>query len=112
MGWGTDFKTSLFLNRTVFTSYGHLKDKISELEEDILETKKSIYMYSTSNPSEIVPDDWKEDSITFIKSKINDLLESYEEDLRELQLLRIFKKHLDDNKLDINDFNPYKNGTD
>lgn len=110
MGWGTDFKINIYLSKVVFNAYEELTSKISKLEEDILEAKKSIYMYSTSNPSDIVPDDWKENSIVFIKSKLNDLFESYDENLKELQLLQMFKKHIDDNELDINDFNPYKNG--
>ena len=112
MGWGTNFKTNIYLNKITFESYEHLVSRISELKEDILETKKSIYMYSVSNPSEIVPDEHKDNKIMFIKTELNYLLSSYEEDLNELQLLKIFKKYLDDNKLDINDFNPYKNGKD
>lgn len=112
MGWGTSFDTEIYLNKLTFDSYYELEDKIEELEESIIETKKSIYMYSMSNPSEIIPDDWKEDSVMFIKMKMNELIEIYEEEFLLLQKLYIFKKHIDENKLNIKDFNPFKNDKD
>ena len=62
MGWGTDFKTDIYLNRMIFNSKGELEDKIEELEKGITTCKEKLLMFASSTPKDIIPDDWKEES--------------------------------------------------
>lgn len=81
MGWGTDFKASIYISRKVFNSNSELLDEIHEVKQRIEETQRLLSMYAVSNPKDIIPEDWKDDSINFINNKIVELLESYEEDI-------------------------------
>ena len=49
MGWGTDFKTDIYLNRQVFVSKLEVDDKISELNQKIEDDKSLLKMYASSN---------------------------------------------------------------
>lgn len=109
MGWGTNFKPKIYLSKQTYPTMGILSDSIEELEEDIQNHKASILMYVSSNPNDIIPDDWKEDGVVFLQNKINDLLETLEEDMNNLQLLRLFKQHIEENDLNIEEFDPHKN---
>lgn len=97
MGWGTTFKTDIYLNKTSFSSKIELDDTIKDLEKSIERYKQEIAMYTTSTPSSITPDEWKDDSITFLYNKLRDLLELYEEDLIRLHRFYLLQDYLEEN---------------
>jgi hypothetical protein len=80
MGWGTDFKAEIYLNRRVFGSKYELEEAIKESDSLIESFKKELYMYASSNVRDIVPSEWGEESISYIKREIGVLLESLEEE--------------------------------
>lgn len=90
MSWGTDFTAEIFLSRMTFRNESELKNKISEVEEDIASACNELMMYAASNPRDIVPKEWEEDAITFIKNKIKDLMEGYRYNVAELTNLNHF----------------------
>ncbi len=91
MGWGTDFTADLFLNRIAFTHPSELDDKIEELEYSIEEAKKELAMYAVSNIKDVVPDDWQEDAVIFIRRRINEITEQMLEDQMVLTDLLHYK---------------------
>lgn len=97
MGWGTTFRTDIYLSKTSFSSKVELDDTIKDLEQDIERHRKEIAMYASVNPKSIIPEDWKEDSITFLYNKVRDLLEMYEEDLIRLHHFYLLQNYLEEN---------------
>jgi hypothetical protein len=82
MGWGTDFTTDIFLSRENYRSIYDLEDKIKEDEKDLENIRSKILMFASSNPKDIIPEDWKEEPINFIHREVNNLLdELYELDM-------------------------------
>lgn len=75
MGWGTDFRAEIFLNRINITNEYELDEKIDELNYSIEESKKELAMYAASNIKDIVPEEWKEEPVRFIRTMINDIVD-------------------------------------
>jgi len=96
MGWGTSFKTEIYLNRIVFDNKGQLEDEIEETEKNIEKSKQQILMYASASPKDIISDDWKEESISFINIKVNDLLNQIEEDTELLYKLNLLLENFDE----------------
>ena len=61
MGWGTDFKADVFLNRETYRTEYELDDKIEEIQLDIVNIRAKILMYSATNIKDIIPEDWKDE---------------------------------------------------
>jgi len=93
MGWGTDFTADIFLNRLSFTHPSELDDKIEELEYSIEENKKELAMYAVSNIKDVVPDEWQEDAVIFIRKRIAELTDQMLDDQRVLTDLLHYKNH-------------------
>jgi hypothetical protein len=92
MGWGTDFKADIFLNREIYKSEYELDDQIEEIESDIVNTRAKILMYSSTNIKDIIPEDWKDEPINFIYNSVNEELNNLSEQIRHLQRLFLYKE--------------------
>ena len=93
MGWGTDFKANIYLNRLTFSSKYDVEDKITDLKEDIATLEKLILGWchaSTIRDDEEILDT---DSITY---KLNQKFEEYREALRTLTLVELYLEHYDE----------------
>jgi hypothetical protein len=90
MSWGTDFKADLFIRNKVVENVGMAKDFIEEYTESLASVKESILMYCSANPRDITPTDWEDDAILFIKQKLNDLFEEYEDSVKMIQLFNFY----------------------
>lgn len=95
MSWGTSFKTEIYISRIVFENKGLLEDTIKETEKNIERSKQQILMYASASPNDIISDDWKEESISFINIKVNDLLIQIEDDSVLLYKLNILLEEFD-----------------
>ena len=95
MGWGTEFKTEIYLNRMTFENKGILEDEIEELEQTIERYKRELLMYCSANVRELIPKDWDEEPITFIYNKVNELLSQLEEDTLLLYKLELLLENFD-----------------
>lgn len=98
MGFGIDFKTNIFLNRYTSKNLYEVKSDIEDKEKEIESLKEQILMFGSSNPKDIVPDDWKEAPIIFIQNQINNCFELIMGNKRDIVLLGLYKKYLEDNK--------------
>lgn len=79
MGWGTDFTVDMFLNRQQFNNLYELEAKIEDNEKMIQSVKQRLMMYASASPSELIPEEWEEDSINFLARRIEELFEEFEE---------------------------------
>jgi hypothetical protein len=99
MGWGTTFKTEIFLSKAQFNSMSHLEQEIEELEESIGATKQTIAMYVAASPKDIIPEEWKEQGVDFLKHRIDENMEILEEELLKLCTLRLLKEYCEENNI-------------
>jgi hypothetical protein len=99
MGWGTTFKPEIYLSREQFSTDGALEDEISELEKSIERTKQTIAMYVAASPKDIIPEEWKEQGVDFLKHRIDENMEMLEEDLIKLYKLRLLNEYCDENNI-------------
>lgn len=98
MGWGTDFKADIFLNRIVINNDSELDDLIRETEYDLNEIKTRLNMYVASNPKDITPDEWKEESLRFLHTNVNELIDELQEKTVLQYNLGLYKQYLEDKK--------------
>ena len=102
MGHGIHFNTQIFLNRIEFHSEYEIIDKKNELEESINRSKGLLKMLSSSNPRDVVPEDWKDDPLNWIATNVDDLINSIQEEsilLYQLSLyLDVYNEHKNTNK--------------
>lgn len=95
MGWGTDFKADIYLNKQVFSSKFEVEDKIEELSKSIDDNKSILKMYASSTPSAIVPDELKEDTIGWLNNEINMVLDTLQEEIVERYNLKLYLEYLE-----------------
>lgn len=106
MGYGTTFNTEIYLNRQTFRGLYELDAKIKEYSTIIDDYKTQLYMFTVANPKDIVPKEWEEEPIRWIKSSISELLNSIEEYQHDLYNLQLFKSHILKTGKDFEEFNP------
>ena len=100
MGWGTDFKIDIYLNRKVFSNKYEVEDKISELEQSIENNKSLLKIYASSTPSDIIPEEYKDDPIGWINNEINLIFETIEEELLDCYRFRLYLEYLEENTIE------------
>ena len=93
MGWGTDFKANVYLNKITFSSKYDVEYKISELKEDIITLEKLILGWCHANPIRDEEEILDTDTITF---RLNQKFEEYRELLRTLTLVELYLEHYDE----------------
>ena len=119
MGWGTTFRSEVYLNRAVFRARGELDSAIEDLEKNIEDTRQELVMYAASSPKDILSkkvlsesdniEEWTpQDIIGCLQSFIDETLTFMLEDSRNLQLLYLFRAHLEETGDDIMKYWPYK----
>lgn len=78
MGWGTTFKTEIYLSRRIYRSIQELQNEINSLEDEIKRYETQLKMYAVSNPKDLVPDDVE--VVPYLENLLNELLEMYSDD--------------------------------
>jgi hypothetical protein len=99
MGWGTDFKADIFLNKVTYSSKGLLEDDINETKKDIQRCKNYIIIMTSSGAYNLVPDEWKSDIVSWINSEIKTITDSMEEYYIKLVKLELYLEYVKENKL-------------
>jgi hypothetical protein len=79
MGWGTSFKTEIYLSRQIFSSKYELEEKIEENKKWISNSIEKLKMFAAANPKDIVDPEWKEEPINWLSNQIDNLMEGIEE---------------------------------
>jgi len=108
MGWGTTFKPEIYLSKKSFESDYDLEDEISENEMHLTSIEKEILMLASANPKDICGEEFKDEPLSFVKYRIEELMDSYAQTMTDLTNLRHFREHLEETQEDIEDYNPFK----
>lgn len=91
MGWGTEFKANIYLSR-IDVNEKTVDDKIEYALEFIESLEKELYMYASCNIKDVVPEEWGDQPIDFIKIKIDDILSELRKEYSKLTDLHHFKE--------------------
>lgn len=94
MGWGTDFKASVFLNREVYSSKHQLEDAIAERESNIQNNREILLMIAMANPKDLVAED--EDVVYANRNRVNDIVEDILEEQYKITLERLYLDAIED----------------
>lgn len=91
MGWGINFNSDIYLSRISADNQFQLEDLIADKEKYISDLEKELLMYVSANPAELVPKDWEEEKIGFLKNQVETLLEEIKESEVTLFKLYLYK---------------------
>lgn len=95
MGWGIDFKADIFLSRMNFDGNKYqVEDAINSIEEDLVKLKIEIYMYAAATPKDVCPEDWEEENISFLRTRLDELFEEYDGQIVLLDHLKLYLETL------------------
>ncbi len=110
MGWGTAFKTEVYLNKMTFQNIYELEIAIESAEAYITQSEKKLLMLAAASPKDICDEDVEVSPLSYIQTETQELIDSLLEDKERLVLLELFKEHLEETGKNIEDYNPFKNG--
>jgi hypothetical protein len=100
MGWGTNFKTDIFISKQFFGSKGDIEMRLDELDKTINDIEASLKMYASATPKDIMPEDWKEDPINWFDIKLNELFENYQEAVVKRFKVGLYRDYIEENNID------------
>ena len=94
MSWGVQITTDIFVPRV---RKEELESKIQENEDLIAMHEKELSMLISASPREVVSEDARTDGsvIEELRIKLNEILESYRECIRENCLMQIVLEEID-----------------
>jgi hypothetical protein len=101
MSFGTDFKVDIYISRKTFTSIEEVQEYRNELEEEIVRYKSRLQMYVSSNPKDIIPNEWKEEPIRWLQDESLELLTIIEENLNLLFKIDHYLEYLKENNITV-----------
>jgi hypothetical protein len=84
MSFGTSYTCNIYISRITIDSESHLRELIKDRELYLADIRDKILMFASATPKDIVPDEWKDEPISFIHNSVDDLLRDYDENLTEL----------------------------
>jgi len=97
MGWGTLFNTEIYLSREMYSSQFEVEEKLAEIDKHLNVLISSIKMFATASPSEIIPEDWKDEPVNWLNNKIDELIDSYDELMIQQFRLTLYLEHIKEN---------------
>lgn len=103
MSWGTEFKTDIYLSRQSYSSKYEVEEEMEKIENSIKDVENRIKMYVSSNPKDIIPDDWNEEPISWLNNNITEEFELYSECLIDRYKLNLYLKYLNENETKVDD---------
>ncbi|MFA5366527.1 MAG: hypothetical protein WC333_01195 [Dehalococcoidia bacterium] len=75
--------------------------KLEELDKTIEDIKAQIKMYSSATPKDIMPEDWKEEPINWLSTRLDELFENYEEKVIEMFKISMYLDYVLENNIDL-----------
>jgi hypothetical protein len=95
MGWGTQFKTDMYLSRVSLKNISEVNDAIAECESMIKMFEQDLLILASLNntPNK---DRELEDVIFDIRVRVNEAIEGLKEGMTTLTKFEILKEHLED----------------
>ena len=93
MGWGTGFKTEVYISGEYYSSIEDVRDRLLDIEEDLSEVKNRLMILAASTPKDIINE---EDIITAIHNEVKGSLEKVRELSEKKLKLILFVEYLED----------------
>jgi hypothetical protein len=93
MGYGTQFKSNIYLSRKYFENIVDLESQIEDVKESIEYIKQGIMMYAAASPDQCFPQ--SEEPIWSLQVEIREslnLLSEYITELSDMERLRAYLK--------------------
>ena len=95
MGWGTEFRTNIYLSRYIFRTEGEIEEVITSKKESLQKSKELVLMYAIGNWSEIKD---KEDDILTLQSIIDDLVQDISTTSTDIYKLELYLDEVKEGK--------------
>jgi hypothetical protein len=93
--WGIEFKADIFISREDFgENINQVEFEIQYCENKIIESHRILCMYAATSPSEIIPEEWKDQAITYIHNKIDEEVAQIIETSQKLVKLNLYLEYL------------------
>lgn len=108
MGWGTNFKTDVYLNKMTFRTILELEDAIRQEKEEIASGKELLKMYAAASPKDIFTIEEGDTIMYAINSYVDVVITSLIESGERLTKLEMFLEHLSETEEDIMNYYPFK----
>ena len=96
MAWGLDFNADIYLSKQDYQENVYqVIDAISEYEKDIENYERSILIHCASNLKDIVPEEWKDDSVVWLNNTITEMLNEIQTISKDIYKLELYKEYLE-----------------
>ena len=96
MGWGTSFKTEIYLSKQIFSNVFELENKIEENEKSIEDAKKRIQMFVSASPRDIIDPEWKEQPIDWLVNSTEGWFEAIQDAIGENIRLNLYLDYINE----------------
>lgn len=83
MSSSVDITIDITIPRVEGLSKSQVESFIKEKEEDLRGICQKLLMFTSANPRDIVPTDWDEEPIRWLRNQVVELLNDYETILKE-----------------------------
>jgi len=97
MGWGTGFKTNVYISRKLFSSSHEVNAEIEASKERIQRHRETLFMIGASTPADTINSD--DDAIDSIHDRMALVLDEIETITEELVLLQLYTDYLEENNI-------------
>jgi hypothetical protein len=97
----TIFNKTISIRREIFISEEDLIERIHFYEEQLNNCRAKLVALTASNPRDIIPEEWKDQSIDYLFNKVSDILSELEEYTVLLFKCEMFLDYLRDTGVDI-----------
>jgi hypothetical protein len=101
MGYGTIFKTEIYLNRQIFQSRWELDERVKEVEGYIESAKQELTALAVSTPKDVIAEKdesgYPQNPIDEVLRKTREIFEWIEENYIDLHRLYQYQQYLDEN---------------
>lgn len=92
MGWGTEFKAEIFLNKQTYPTIQDVDIKIEELEEDNLCIRQTISMYSSANIKDLTDEEGGTLTIEQLQFILSNYFSTLEQNIVLIYQLKLLKE--------------------
>jgi predicted DNA-binding protein YlxM (UPF0122 family) len=94
MGYGIDFTANIYLSRQSYSSKGEVEDRIREIDKDLNNCEALLHMYAVASPRDVSPPE--DEPIFYLKNRVNETLEEYQDLLSDRYGLEFYLEYLND----------------
>jgi hypothetical protein len=96
MSYGIDFKADIYLSRQSYESKEGLIDAIEHDGYDIESYESQLRMFISANPKDIIPDEWKDEPLSYLYTESGHLLDELKEAIMARHLKQLYLQYLEE----------------